>query len=394
MKFVEEAYEAVGPPPCTSAAAAFQELCGSPPGYGSDVLAGRVSYKPGATALPPPHSAFAQGAELLDGADLDAWVNWQDVLLRTPAELAAALHEEPAPEIFTDPALTRSPKRYAESLVQLAQRGLIKFGEAAAPTVGVFFVKKSDGRQRLIIDTRAANMRFRKPWHTSLPSAASLAALEVGEEAELHVKQVDVGCAFYRIQAPPGMEELFILPSAPAEALEAAGAELGANLKGGLVSPRLQVLGMGFSWALYFCQRMVESCVRRAGIPTEHMCSDRQIVPSLKEAGVVCATYVDGVAAVSEDEKLADETIKRVSEVLAEANLDAGPKEECEEGQIFVGLKLDKASGRVSIPSRRLWRLKLALEHAAQSKWLTGRQLSSLVGGRHSAEESRRTCQT
>ena len=126
LKFVEEAYQAVGPPPCTSAAAAFQELCGSPPGYGSDVLAGRVSYKPGATALPPPHSAFAQGAELLHGADLDAWVNWQEVLLRTPAELATALHEERAPEILTHPALTRSPKRYAELLVRLEQRGLIR----------------------------------------------------------------------------------------------------------------------------------------------------------------------------------------------------------------------------------------------------------------------------
>ena len=89
------------------------------PGHGGDVFSGRVSYKAGATALPPFHSDFANGAELLDGADRDAWVNWQDVILRIPAELAAALQEDPAPQMYTDPALTRSPKLYAELLVQL-----------------------------------------------------------------------------------------------------------------------------------------------------------------------------------------------------------------------------------------------------------------------------------
>ena len=35
------------------------------------------------------------------------------------------------------------------------------------------------------------------------------------------------------------------------------------------VSPQLQVLAIGFSWALYFCQKMVERCVRLAGFSAD-----------------------------------------------------------------------------------------------------------------------------
>ena len=40
------------------------------------------------------------------------------------------------------------------------------------------------------------------------------------------------------------------------------------------VSLQLQVLAMGFSWALYFCQKMVESCVRLAGFSADALLMD------------------------------------------------------------------------------------------------------------------------
>ena len=37
-------------------------------------------------------------------------------------------------------------------------------------------------------------------------------------------------------------------------------------------------------------------------------------------------------------------------------------------------------TGRISVPSERLWRLKQALQHAASRRYLTGRQMSRLIG--------------
>ena len=76
LEFIGEAYSAVGPPPSMPAAAAFSELCGARAGYGMpDLLADRANYKAGHTSLPPTHSRFAEAERLLDGADLDDWVN-------------------------------------------------------------------------------------------------------------------------------------------------------------------------------------------------------------------------------------------------------------------------------------------------------------------------------
>ena len=48
------------------------------------------------------------------------------------------------------------------------------------------------------------------------------------------------------------MEEYFILPPVSAQVLIELGVDVPAHLRDGDVSPRLCVLGMGFSWALYF----------------------------------------------------------------------------------------------------------------------------------------------
>ena len=82
-------------------------------------------------------------------------------------------------------------------LADLWKRGIASFRAAVRPTVGVFFVLKSDGKTlRLIFDTRRANVHFRRPWHSALPSASSLGSIETEVGAGMHLEQCDVGCAF------------------------------------------------------------------------------------------------------------------------------------------------------------------------------------------------------
>ena len=123
------------PIPSMPAAAAFSELCGARAGYGMpDLLAARANYKAGHTSLPPTHSRSAEAERLLDGADLEAWVNWEQTLIRSPAELAEARLTEPDPEPFTDYAFVKSPKKYAGIFAELVKRGLIRIGDHQNPT--------------------------------------------------------------------------------------------------------------------------------------------------------------------------------------------------------------------------------------------------------------------
>ena len=91
-------------------------------------------------------------------------------------------------------------------------------GAPSEATVGVFVVPKKLGKQRLIFDTRRVNQHFWRPWHCVLPTPASWAGLQLPSDSAYHMAQTDVNTAFYRILAPNGMSEFFILPSVPTDA--------------------------------------------------------------------------------------------------------------------------------------------------------------------------------
>ena len=45
--------------------------------------------------------------------------------------------------------------------------------------------------------------------------------------------------------------------------------------------PQLEVLAMGFSWALYICQNVVEGCVTSAGFSADALLMDRHRAPAM-----------------------------------------------------------------------------------------------------------------
>ena len=131
----------------------------------------------------------------------------------------------------------------------MSLRGLVSFVAPSEATVGVFVVPKKLGKQRLIFDIRRVNQHFRRPWHCVLPTPASW--LQLLSDSAYHMAQTDVNTAFHRILAPNGMSEFFILPSVPTQLLFREGVNAPDHSRHVPdVSPQLQVLAMGFSWAL------------------------------------------------------------------------------------------------------------------------------------------------
>jgi len=126
---------------------------------------------------------------------------------------------------------------------------------------GTFFVEKKNGKLRLVIDARRSNCYFGAPHKVALTSASAIADIELGDTETLWGASCDIKDCFYNIALPKPLRRIFAL-----KGLRAESALWPNCLRGRALQPRLAVLPMGFSWALYWAQRILELAVVRAGI--------------------------------------------------------------------------------------------------------------------------------
>ena len=279
-------YRDVGPPPADvpPPAGAFAELCGSRPGYSeatSQDAGIRSPYREGDVSLPTAGSEPADPSSLLGYEDRLLWEGWREHILRPELDAAAARQQQRLHKAYSDPALVCRPRVYSRFLKQLCDAKVCTLRPFREATVGIFFVTKKLNRLRLIFDTRLVNLAFTEPPHTDLPSAGAWGRVEVKRGDVLYISQSDVADAFYRIKLPPGLSDMFVLPRVPTKSLSFLSAEARASL-GEFCSPTLDVLPMGWSWALHFCQRVVEGASLRAGLDPKLSIRDRGSPPPKK----------------------------------------------------------------------------------------------------------------
>ena len=110
--------------------------------------------------------------------------------------------------------------------------------------VGLFFVRKKGDTQRMIIDARAVNERFRTPPALQMTAPEGLSRLEAGNLGELYVASKDVDNFFHRLRCL-------------------------VNSRSGLPwSPLPRVSWdsplTGFSWSAYLAQWACEETVRES----------------------------------------------------------------------------------------------------------------------------------
>ena len=192
---------------------------------------------------------------------------------------------------------------------------------------------------------------FRPPWRCAFLTTPSSAGLQLPAGAAYHMAQTDVNTEFYRILAPDGISEYVMLPRVSTQLLlqeEVTVLEL---------SPQLQGLSMGFSWALYFCQKMVESCVKLAGFSSDALLMDHHRVPAMSLDSV----SVDGVCAVGCNRQKVLATMCAVKASLNASGLQCSEVEADSSRQILTGLHVHQETGLLSMEASRKCRLRLAL---------------------------------
>ncbi len=369
---IASAYAALGPRPSDlpDDAGCYHDILSSSTCYSSD-RNDVVPFDMDKVSWPPLGAKQIPLLDNLESADSDRLRNWEQTLLRDIPST------EPAPRVHNDPVLFKDPRTYARFLERLFDCGMLRFDKAngRAASLGAFFVRKSNGQLRLIFDTRALNLLFRDPDTVALPTAAALSSIEIEPGEEAFLSSADLSCAFYQMAVPSDLASLFTLQPIRAGYLRPSIAH---HFKWDEeVMPTLTILPMGWSWSLYFCQRLVETSAlaNSNGRLVRDKCPGTVLDKSAPSAGV---GYVDNFGAVSIRRASADTCCQRMIEDFSSLGFIVHEEKHASSSAEFVGLEL--AHNRLSIKRRRLWRLRGALTHVVSQGYLAGNVLEVLVG--------------
>lgn len=137
---------------------------------------------------------------------------------------------------------------------------------------------------------------------------------------------------------------------------------------------------MGWNWAMFFCQTAVVAGMRMAGARARDHILDREGTQFVASCDVKHAMYVDNFAAVSGDSSAARELVAAARSVLQAHCLGCHEVPHAVGDCECTGLAFEDGGEVIHVVDRRLWRLRLALEHAQALPTIFGLELQSLLG--------------
>ena len=356
---------------------AFKALCGFVPSY---------TWKWCQTGHLQGGSRFPARPRCEDGRWLCSlgWLGFGSLEGLAPgfASFASEFHEVIAREgrvaPHTDPELKRKTQRYARLVRDMSLRGLVSFGAPSEATVGFFVVPKKLGETDAFFLIPVVESTL----STAMALCAACSCILVGsqfpKDSAYHMAQTDVNTAFYRILAPSGMSEYFILPSVSTELLLREGVKVPDHLRRlSHMSPQLQVLAIGFFLGLSVSVR------RWWRAASEQLVFGGRIAhgSSMTRDSICFGFYVDGVCAVGCDRP-------RVLTAMEAVKGDVGRFFSCSvlrlrlihPGKFSWRLSWITSPGILSLDPRVSGGLRYGLEFAARQKQLTGDQVAKLIG--------------
>eukprot|EP00435_Cladocopium_sp_Y103_P050327 s239_g15.t1 len=312
--------------------------------------------------------------------DRERLATWQQHMLRPVGE---ARNDIDIKRPYMDPILKHNIHEYSQFIQDLHDRSMIKFKihDGTPGDLGIFFVRKKNGTQRLIFDTRILNHKFVDPPSTDLPSADAFTRLEMPDDTTFFAGSGDLANAFYTLGVPDDLAQLFTLPPIKAREL-GIGSINGQQLRpdDGL-TPSLCVLPMGWSWALHLCQCVMSHAILSAGIDPQHVISDKGAAVQLQSlSDIACGGYVDNFIVLGCDQESVNAGLVSISEQLRGWGLTVHEEEKPSTNITFVGLTFDGEKGWVSIKPQRIVKLQKAIRELIQRNFASGELLELILG--------------
>lgn len=228
-------------------------------------------------------------------------------------EVSARKGESSLKRPYFDPALKRSKASYVKFVQRLHASNLVEFRTEAREHVGIFFVWEKSGKQRMIVDARLSNMWFGAPEKVELATGTAFSQIEVDQGPPIEVAGVDIADCFYNIGLPNEFRDLFALPPLRFGDLGLSALDFPQFDGKTQVFPCFKVVPMGFTHALWICQRChLEIVDSMRNCPKHLRFVDNWPVPLLEP--FIHTEYVDNFVALSQKSGVAGQVASAVGE--------------------------------------------------------------------------------
>ncbi len=358
---------------------ALAELCKSSSHYTPTEPSVMARYSKELVSWPSIGAEGVPVTSCLDGDDRAFAVDWRHTMLRSDAERQEYLCSSDRIRPHLEPTLVRRPSVYGDFVNELYKRNMLTFRIGSDSLLGVFFVKKKNGRLRIILDTRDVNNLFRQPVSTRLPTPAAFSSLESEAGTPVWYSASDIQDCFYNYRVDPALSQFFSLPALEAKFVDGLCELL--HIDGStLVTPLLTVLPMGWGWSLHLAQLCHESLFRRSGGDPTDLIVDRKSSRRLADSGARMAIYVDNNMSLGQDKCSVQRTSIDLNGLLDRSGLPTHEKSGLTTQTDYVGLSFDGTSHEIRLSWDRVWRLRLALLHILDLNSISGRQLEQVIG--------------
>ena len=210
---------------------------------GYDVDAAAIPIQAGLLSLPVMGGTF--DAEAYLGSDLAGFLRSE------PAAMYSAMVGDIAAAGLRS-FQSATPQEYVKTVARLLSADMVELSQVGtSDPVGLFAVWKTEGEtQRLIIDARPSNVRFKTPpyEHTG---GDDLTRIQVKPNSTLEVAKTDLADYFHTIRLPEPTRQHFVMRPICAKRLRACGVDVpdDAIAADGMTHPRITTVPMGWKAA-------------------------------------------------------------------------------------------------------------------------------------------------
>lgn len=368
----------LGPcPEGLSSAGAFEELRGA--SLYTDPECKVAPYNHSLVSLPAAGSQPRELASLL-GDEGDRIVEGfiKDHLLK-PEQAAENLKSASVSKAYVDPTLAARPKEYKQILNWASSAGVVELTlKKPVEEAGLFFVTKKSGRLRLVIDARRSNCWFSAPEKVELALGNLFDDLESRSSGPIYIGHVDIVDAFWQFSLPIPLRQYFGLPTITAGLLGISTIKNQPVSPSQVIYPRMAALPMGWSHAVYWCQKVHRSPIEKSFFcPTQFM-QDQKRIPDLAKG--VYTVYLDNFICLSEDKSWVESATTHARECLHAVGLPTHEEGFGVTAADLLGWHIDGVNKCVRPSSRRAWKCIKSIDWIVARPSVKRKDLERVLG--------------
>ena len=337
-------------------------------------------YDPCLVSLPECGAAPCDATELIDERGRDVLERFEDTMIASDEALGSLFESQKHIKPDLDEVFQKEPSKYIAFIKDLYERGMIEFREHAKSIITPFFVTKKNGKLRLVLDCRASNQHFTPPPDIALAAGYTFGQLEVGANEVMYTAQSDVKDYFYSIGLPRGLRGYFCMPSIPIEDAKEL-CDLSGFGEVDRVYPCMQVVPMGWSWAMWLAQRVHQhqACIALDISPAQVL-ADGRPPPSMSSGEPVIIPYADNLNVCGIDSQRVQSAKDKVVQQLQSVGFRVHEEEDASAVVQALGFILDGQKGEVRPIPRKRDKLRLVLLWLSTRPKITGRALERVIG--------------